>query len=1091
MTRKNNTKIYSKITSLLLMFILLAMPMEAAAAEPEGIELQQPASEDYSEIDESNADPDRLLVLTDEGTKTSELRKISKEAGGILEKTNDLEDGTKLVSIKLKTDSIEEAADNLESKDSVICVQPNYRYNIDTVEEESVEAEPETQNAEPEDEEKTDDQAAAETDQETVQETSESAAEPENISETEVSSKQTGETYSNQSDNTSDLWYLYGRNKFAGGANILRAQRETSGNRIVRVAVIDTGADLDHPDLKNAILTKKCVTFNNGKQGKFNQWDRSYDDNGHGTHVSGLIAAKSAKKTGMNGAASEHVKLICIDASLPNSNSFTTQDMILGINYAVKNGAKIINMSLGGEYRDNLLDRTIQNAWNNGTICICAAGNAGSSEYISPSDSPKAISVMAHDKNGKRISQSNYGTDKDVSAPGSEIYSTWKDKTYAVRKGTSMAAPLVSAEAALLLANDPSLSPAALKNMILTSGRKGYFSAADSGFGMIDAAEGVSAARKKTEKPEYIVLNRDSAAIYTGSRININAAVYPIEASAYASDISFTSADTSVATVDNDGNVVGVKAGNTVITVKCRNIKKSVPIEVKSIPYKSVKSYSYKTNGNLNSGDPLVSAKITDDFDWISYFDGYKVPLKAKETIKIKISSKDILPCFIIYDSNGNAVLYKTCKESDAQKSLQGSYKAKKAGNYRVVILVSPESQINHGSYSLTITKSHQHKLKKVNAVAASCDKAGMKAHYECSICHNKYKDKNGKKTVTTEQLTITPHHNWSSPVYSWSDDNTEVTAKRICKNNKSHKETETVGTTSDSGKRDPEKITYVTNEFKNPAFKRQVRAVSVKSDFSSPSYKWSSDYTTLTATRTSLTDPSVTESETVSVTKKKISSASCTKKGKIKYTSAAFRNKAFKAQSKTVKTKALGHKWSGPIYTWSKNRTKVKATRYCKRNSKHYESETVGVTVTTSGGSLIYTSEEFRNPAFKVQTRKVKGAAETASDETEEENSDVLLDKSIPDIIGLKDIRSGKSALIYWTGNSRSELENIDKIEIQYSTDKRFESRSTKTLYVNKTKRYTRLKALDKEADYRVRIRNIKYIKGKMHVSRWRTRVI
>ena len=149
-----------------------------------------------------------------------------------------------------------------------------------------------------------------------------------------------------------------------------------------------------------------------------------------------------------------------------------------------------------------------------------------------------------------------------------------------------------------------------------------------------------------------------------------------------------------------------------------------------------------------------------------------------------------------------------------------------------------------------------------------------------------------------------------------------------------------------------------------------------------SPTYTWSSDYKTVTATRVSTTDSSVKETETVNTTSAVTKAATCTAKGTTTYT-ATFTNAAFTKQTKAVENiAALGHSWGTPTYTWSSDYKTVTATRVCTRDSSHKETETINTTsavtkaaTCTAKGTTTYTAT-FKNTAFTKQTKAVENIA-------------------------------------------------------------------------------------------------------------------
>ncbi len=209
----------------------------------------------------------------------------------------------------------------------------------------------------------------------------------------------------------------------------------------VKVAVLDTGIDKDHPDLKDAIIDSKDFTG-----------DGIEDANGHGTHCAGIIGSR-INNVGFVGVAPESDLLIA--KVLGNDGMGAFSWIADGVDWAVKKGAHIISMSLGGPVSSNDLFKSIHSALVKGVFVICAAGNEGSLFQNSigyPGRYGGVITVASHDNNGNRSGFSSRGGEIDVMAPGSDIWSTYKDGGYAKLSGTSMATPFVAGLASLIVA---------------------------------------------------------------------------------------------------------------------------------------------------------------------------------------------------------------------------------------------------------------------------------------------------------------------------------------------------------------------------------------------------------------------------------------------------------------------------------------------------------------------------------------------------------------------------------------------------------------------------------------------------------------
>jgi len=208
----------------------------------------------------------------------------------------------------------------------------------------------------------------------------------------------------------------------------------------VKVAILDTGVDTDHPDLEAAILTSKDFTG-----------DGIEDVDGHGTHCAGMVGAR-INGAGFTGIAPECDLLI--GKVLDNTGRGTYQQIADGVDWAVAEGADIISMSLGGSESDDVLYRAIYRALAVGITVICAAGNEGAlmpNNITVPAIYAGVITIAAHDRKGNPTGFTSRGGELDMMAPGENILSTYVDGGYARLSGTSMATPFVAGLAVLII----------------------------------------------------------------------------------------------------------------------------------------------------------------------------------------------------------------------------------------------------------------------------------------------------------------------------------------------------------------------------------------------------------------------------------------------------------------------------------------------------------------------------------------------------------------------------------------------------------------------------------------------------------------
>ena len=255
--------------------------------------------------------------------------------------------------------------------------------------------------------------------------------------------------------------------------------------RQVKVAVLDTGIDYTHSDLKNRVLLDRGYNFIN------NSYD-VMDDNGHGTHVSGIIAAEANNKIGISGIVGKlDVKIIPVKV-LDENGEGEENDVSRGIVYAVDNGADIINLSFGIKSKSKLIAEAINYAKSKGVFVVAASGNDNeNSDNFSPAGDG-AFTVAAMNYNYKKAYFSDYGNSIKVAAPGVKILSTVPGG-YEAWDGTSMAAPVVSGIAAMVKAENPQLSPNQIEDILDSTAKDIMYKGKDqqSGYGLIDAYNAV------------------------------------------------------------------------------------------------------------------------------------------------------------------------------------------------------------------------------------------------------------------------------------------------------------------------------------------------------------------------------------------------------------------------------------------------------------------------------------------------------------------------------------------------------------------------------------------------------------------------
>jgi thermitase len=216
----------------------------------------------------------------------------------------------------------------------------------------------------------------------------------------------------------------------------------TRGSSAIRIAILDTGIDAGHGDINPKVVASRNFTTS----------PTVNDRNGHGTHVAGIAAAVTNNARGVAGLGFDSV--LMNGKVLGDNGSGQWSWVASGIIWAADNGARVINLSLGGTSHSATVEDAVNYAWGRGVVVVAAAGNNNSSTLVYPAAYANVIAVGATDRNDARATFSSFGTWVDVAAPGVDILSTYprsgRTDRYAWMSGTSMSAPFVAGLAGLV-----------------------------------------------------------------------------------------------------------------------------------------------------------------------------------------------------------------------------------------------------------------------------------------------------------------------------------------------------------------------------------------------------------------------------------------------------------------------------------------------------------------------------------------------------------------------------------------------------------------------------------------------------------------
>ncbi len=239
----------------------------------------------------------------------------------------------------------------------------------------------------------------------------------------------------------------------------------------VKIAVLDSGIDLNHPDLASKVVLQKVFAANSVLADKL----------GHGTHVAGIISANTNNTQGVAGTCPDCQ--LMIGKVISDGNVGQWSEVASGVTWAADNGAKVINMSLGGYEFSNTLKDAVNYALQKSVIIVTAAGNDNTTNKFYPGGYDGVITVAATDNKDQKASFSNYGDWVEVAAPGKDIFSTLPTESHSYQgngvalnydylSGTSMAAPMVSGVVALIWSTQPNASSHEIINKLYDTADK-------------------------------------------------------------------------------------------------------------------------------------------------------------------------------------------------------------------------------------------------------------------------------------------------------------------------------------------------------------------------------------------------------------------------------------------------------------------------------------------------------------------------------------------------------------------------------------------------------------------------------------------
>lgn len=641
------------------------------------------AAEERENAEDLDYDVDELLVVFESSVSDSTIQNTVEDERCQLQNISRIANDRKMASIEKSLEyTVSKAGGNFSSMSGVAYAQPNYKYTI--ADEENTDESTETLK-DPEDvsiEKQTTDETNAldlnkenpDTEDPVLEKSTEKGIRPSTDS---LSEDPTDPRYEEQ-------WFIENI-----GANLAWARLtdpEITATPRIKVAVIDTGVDAGHPDLAGVININDSVVIRNGSETGNGITDSDSEDS-HGTHVCGIIAARYGNADGKMGvaavsASNDTVEIIAIDAY--DDRGFYSEDLVAAIVYAQDKEVRLINMSLTGPGKDQALEEQIEEAYNNNILCICAAGNEHTDATRRPSDVEETISVMASSGTATPGSgsidhvYSNYGYEKDILAPGTNISSTIAysnneaDDDYESYDGTSMAAPVVTAVAAMVLSANSSLSPRQIKNILYSTATGNDSFDRYAGYGKIDADAAVESAIALLQPGTAatgITMNRSTMKLAVGTERSLE---YKIEPAAAANtSVEWISSNPGVAEVHpTTGKITGINPGTTTITATTGGVNDTCTVTVfddypNSIAVNTSKTGRFTEETRIASYGFYDSSNNYWSADWNT--DGYSFRGTAGKKIRITMeiltnNSNDadykIEPFLILRKSNKYPLAY-------------------------------------------------------------------------------------------------------------------------------------------------------------------------------------------------------------------------------------------------------------------------------------------------------------------------------------------------------------------------------------------------------------------------------------------------
>jgi len=372
----------------------------------------------------------------------------------------------------------------------------------------------------------------------------------------------------------------------------------SQGSNSITIAVLDTGVNVDHPDLKNKIVLGYNVVDNNTDL---------TDLHGHGTLMMGIAGAQTNNSLGMAGVGIEP-KIMMIRICNNAEGWAYWSDMAEAITYAADHGVKIVSISFGGTSLSTTVQNAVNYAYSKGVFIAASAGNSGSNTPSYPAAYNHVVAVGATDSSDVKASWSNWGSWVDVTSPGVSIYSTNKSGGYSTVSGTSPACPHVAGIGALLASQNPSLTPDQIESYIEnntddlgTSGRDDIY-----GWGRINMRKALAALSPvPPPAPEYGAIAGKITSAENGSAL-VGASVIATKDGKTAGSVKTTA--------DGSYQITNLTAGFYTLQASMNNFTSDTKTGVQVTAGKTTGNVNFNLNPSMEKGS--ISGRVYYKYDY-------------------------------------------------------------------------------------------------------------------------------------------------------------------------------------------------------------------------------------------------------------------------------------------------------------------------------------------------------------------------------------------------------------------------------------------------------------------------------------------